>query len=142
MQTLVAPQSLHPLAVTTPALALEQHVDAPVAVAGMATGEHVETLAQQPLVSSTPATATLRGAVLTSGSTRPPLRNPEAALQMPDGPAAPLRGQKFPRATSRNMSLSSSFSASNRFNLAFSFSNCFNRATSSGRIALYCTRQR
>jgi hypothetical protein len=40
------------------------------------------------------------------------------------------------------MSLSSSFSASSRFKRAFSFSSCFNLTTSSGRIALYCERQR
>ena len=72
----------------------------------------------------------------------PSFRDPETALQMRDRPAPPLRGQKFPRDTSLSMSISSACSATIRYKRAFSFSNCFNRTTSSGRIALYCDRQR
>jgi hypothetical protein len=44
VQPFVAPQPLHPLAVTRPALPLEQHVHAPVAVAGMTPGEQMQLL--------------------------------------------------------------------------------------------------
>jgi hypothetical protein len=44
VQALVTPQSLYPLAVTAPALALEQRVHAPVAVAGMTPGEQMQLL--------------------------------------------------------------------------------------------------
>jgi hypothetical protein len=40
------------------------------------------------------------------------------------------------------MSLSSSFSASSRLRRAFSFLSVFSLSKSSGRIALYCVRQR
>jgi hypothetical protein len=60
VQALVTPQSLYPLAVTAPTLALEQHVHAPVAVAGMTTSEHVQLLPQQRFVCSPDSAVTLR----------------------------------------------------------------------------------
>jgi hypothetical protein len=108
----------------------------------VAAGEQPQSLPKQQLIWDLPAAAALRGAMLPCRPACSSFRYPETALQVPDRPAPPLRAHQFPRATSRSMSLSSSFSASNRFNLAFSFSNCFKRTTSSGRIALYCDRQR
>ena len=139
---LVAPQALHPLAVTQPALAAEQSVDTPIAVTGMTPGEQPQPLPQQQLVRDLPPTVTLRGAMLPRRLAGSALRDPETTLQVHDRPAPPLRGQKFPRDTSRNMSISSACSPTIRFSRAFSFSNCFNRTTSSGRIALNWLRQR
>ena len=48
----------------------------------------------------------LGGAMLAGDPARATLGHPEASLQMPNGPAAPLRGQKFPSASSLSMSMS------------------------------------
>jgi len=60
VQPFVTPQPLHPLAVASPALALEQHVHAPIAVARMPTGEHMQLGTQPRLVRGTLAAVTLR----------------------------------------------------------------------------------
>jgi hypothetical protein len=60
VQPFVTPQPLHPLAVAGPALPLEQHVDTPVAVAGMTTCEQMQLGPQPRLVRGSLAAVTLR----------------------------------------------------------------------------------
>src|SRR5215217_3793020 len=67
--------------------------------------------------------ATLGGAMLPGDPTGATLRDPEALPQGHHGPAAPLRGQKFPSASSLSMSMSSAWLATSRFNRAFSASS-------------------
>jgi len=50
---------------------------------------------------------TLGGTMLAGDPAGAALGHPEAGLQVPNGPAAPLRGQKFPSASSLSMSISS-----------------------------------
>jgi hypothetical protein len=49
---------------------------------------------------------TLGGTMLAGDPARATLGHPEALLQVDDGPAAALRGQKFPSASSLSMSMS------------------------------------
>jgi hypothetical protein len=73
----------------------------------MCSGEVAEPLAQPRLVVwSGRSRAALGGPVLAGQAARAALGDPEAGLQVPDGPAAPLRGQKFPSANSLSMSMS------------------------------------
>jgi hypothetical protein len=60
VQPFVTPQPLHPLAVTRPALPLEQDMDTPVAVAGMTPGEQMQLGPQPRLIRRPPAAVALR----------------------------------------------------------------------------------
>src|SRR5207247_456663 len=85
-----------------PALAAEQRVDAPVAVAGMSPREQLQPLPQKRLLRHQPPAVTLRGTMLARQLAGPPFRDPETIAQTDHSSAPPLRAQKFPRATSLN----------------------------------------
>src|SRR5512133_3760838 len=67
--------------------------------------------------------ATLGGAVLAGDAAGAALGDPEAGLQVPHGPAAALRDQKFPSASSLSMSMSNAWLATSRLSRAFSASS-------------------
>jgi hypothetical protein len=71
MKSLVAPQALDPLAVTSPAISEKQDVDAAIAIAGVAHGEGLELDPQGRLVGDRRAAITLGGAVLGECPTGP-----------------------------------------------------------------------
>jgi hypothetical protein len=58
------------------------------------------------------------------------LGHPEAGLQLDYGPAAPLRGQKFPSASSLSRSMSNAWLATSRLSRAFSASSSRSRLAS------------
>ena len=72
----------------------------------------------------------LGGAMLAGDPARATLGHPEAGLQVPNGPAAPLRGQKFPSASSLSMSMSSAWLATSFLSRAFSTSSSRSRLAS------------
>jgi hypothetical protein len=73
----------------------------------MLAGDPAETGPQPLLVCTYQHRTALGGAMLAGDPARATLGHPEAGLQVPNGPAAPLRGQKFPSASSLSMSISS-----------------------------------
>ena len=97
----------------------------------MLAGDPAQTGPQPPLLVRTcqhrPA---LGGAMLAGDPARATLGHPEAGLQVPNGPAAPLRGQKFPSASSLSMSMSSAWLATSFLSRAFSASSSRNRLAS------------
>ena len=72
----------------------------------------------------------LGGAVLAGDPAGAALGDPEAGLQVPDGPAAALRGQKFPSASSLSMSMSRAWLATSFLSRAFSASSSRSRLAS------------
>ena len=74
------------------------------------------------------------GAVLPGEPADAALGDPEPVLQVPDGPAATVRGQKFPAASSLSMSMSNAWSATIFFNRWFCFSSPRSRFASSAFI--------
>src|SRR5215211_7843579 len=146
-QALLAPQPLDALVVDPgPGLArlAAQHPPGhPPAPPGMCSGEVAEPLAQPRLVVwSGRSRAALRGAVLAGDAARAALGDPEAGLQVPHGPAAPLRGQKFPSASSLSMSMSNAWLATSRLSRAFSASSSLSRLAWLAFIPPYWPRQR
>src|SRR5512133_53806 len=86
--------------------------------------------------------ATLGRAVLAGDAAGAALGDPEAGLQVPHGPAAPLRAQKFPSASSLSMSMSNAWLATSRLSRAFSASSSLSRLASLAFIPPYWLRQR
>jgi hypothetical protein len=72
----------------------------------------------------------LGGAMLAGDPARATLGHPEAGLQVANGPAAPLRGWKFPSASSLSMSMSRAWLATSFLSRAFSASSSRSRLAS------------
>ncbi len=81
--------------------------------------------------------APLRRAMLARNAAGTTLGHPEAGLQVHHGPAAPLRGQKFPSASSLSMSMSNAWLATSRLSRAFSASSSRSRLASLAFIPPY-----
>ena len=79
--------------------------------------------------------STLGGAMLPGDPACATLGHPEAGLQVPNGPAATLRGQKFPSASSLSMSMSNAWLATSFLSRAFSASSSRSRLASLADIA-------
>ena len=71
--------------------------------------------------------APLRRAMLPRNAAGTTLGHPEAGLQGHHGPAAPLRGQKFPSASSLSMSISNAWLATSFLSRVFSASSSRSR---------------
>src|SRR5512133_4270733 len=109
----------------------------------MRPGDLGELLAEPPLrVGRCRRRTALGGAVLPGDPARAALGDPEALLQVDHGPAAPLRGQKFPSASSLSRSISSAWLATSRLSRAFSASSSLSRLASLAFIPPYWLRQR
>jgi hypothetical protein len=63
------------------------------------------------LIRTLPSSQPVGRAVLAGDPAGSALGHPEPVLQVPDGPAATVRGQKFPSANSLSMSMSKAWSA-------------------------------
>src|SRR5215216_1034845 len=118
-QALLAPQPLHALVVDPgPRLAglpAQHPPHHPPAPPRMRPGQLAQPVTQPRLVARPNwSRATLGRAMLPGDPTRATLGHPEAGLQVPNGPAAPLRGQQFPSASSLSMSMSSAWLATSR----------------------------
>jgi hypothetical protein len=96
LQTLLAPDAQHLLAVQLPAFANEQRMGSSVAVALMGSRDLVEPAAQ-PLIAPERHEAALGRAWLADDPARPSLGQPEAVLGHGGGPPSALRAQKFSR---------------------------------------------
>ena len=124
-QALLAPQPLHALVVDPgPRLAglpAQHPPHHPPAPPRMRPGQLAQPVTQPRLVVRPNwSRATLGRAMLAGDPTRATLRDPEALPQGHHGPAAPLRGQKFPSASSLSMSMSNAWLATSRLSRAFS----------------------
>jgi len=141
-QALLAPQSLHPLAVHRPALLAQPMMRLAVAPARALRAERAQPRTQRLIVGRPLGLMTLRRAVLTDEPARPALGDAQAVAKHRDRLTPPGRAHQFPFATSFKASMLSAWSATIRFNLAFSRSSSLSRLTSSAFIPPYWRCQR
>jgi hypothetical protein len=119
-------------------LAAQHPPGQPPAPPGMLTGDAAQPGPQPRLLARTDRhRSALGGAMLAGDPAGATLGHPEAGLQVPDGPAALLRGQKFPSASSLSRSMSNAWLATSFLSRAFSASSSLSRLASLAFIPPY-----
>jgi hypothetical protein len=103
----LAPQALRPLAVQPPPLIEQQLMRPAIAPPRPPPRDPAQLRPQRLIMGSDVRLMTLRRAVLTNDSARPPLRDPQAVLQHQDRLAPARRAHQFPFAISFNAATSS-----------------------------------
>jgi hypothetical protein len=141
-EPLLAPQTLHPLAVHRPAVLAQLVMRTAVSPTRMIDRELPQRRPQRLIVIGALGLVALRGAVLPNNPACPALADAEAVAQHRDRLAPTGRAYQFPRLISFSARTSSAWSATIVFRCRFSRSSSFRRLASCAFIPPYWLRQR
>src|SRR6516225_3441372 len=140
LQAHLAIQTAHPLSTHQPALAPQQHMDAPIAIAYPGLGDLPDPLHQNGLTGPF-GTVVIGRSVHRQSLVGTPDADLPNHLNRVDHLSFPGRPHIFRRITSCSISLSSDRSATSFFSRWFSSSSCFSRFISDGSSPPYFLRQ-